>query len=80
MNKVNNQQLLEVIFDQLSDNDITFRQFAVAFFLSRVKNKISFCKTLILTIKDVRSLKPIDKEIHDSKNDHPDLFNPTEEN
>jgi len=69
MKKVNNSQLMEVIMDLMSDNSITFREFAIAFFMSRVHNKLSFIKTLVLTIKDIKKINVVD-----SKNYHPNLF------
>lgn len=69
MKKVNDQQLMEVIADLMSDNSITFRQFANAFFDSRVHNKQSFLNTLELLTKDIKN-----KRVQDSKNLHPSLF------
>ena len=73
MKKVNDTALMEVVCDLMSDNQITFRQFAIHFFKSRVKNKITFIKTLILTIKDIKKL-----DVVDSKNYHPSLFEENE--
>ncbi len=69
MKKVNNSQLIEVIADLMSDNSITFRQFANAFFDSRIHNKESFLKTLELLRIDIEN-----KRVVDSRNLHQDLF------
>jgi len=37
--------------------------------MSRVHNKLSFIKTLVLTIKDIKKINVVD-----SKNYHPNLF------
>jgi hypothetical protein len=74
MKKVNNQQLMEVIADLLSDNSITFRQFANAFFDSRVHNKDSFLNTLELLKTDIKN-----KRVQDSRNLHEDLFKDLEQ-
>jgi len=70
MKKVNQSQLIEVIADIMSDNSITFRQFANAFFDSRIHNKHSFLNTLELLKTDIEN-----KRVTDSKNLHEDLFN-----
>jgi len=69
MKKVNNQALMEVIADLMSDNSITFRQFSNHFFDSRVHNKDSFLKTLELLKTDIKN-----KRVVDSKNNHIDLI------
>ena len=74
MKKVNNSQLIEVIADLLSDNSITFRQFANAFFESRIHNKQSFLNTLELLKTDIEN-----KRVIDSKNLHPSLFEQMED-
>ncbi len=69
MKKINNSQLLEVIFDMMSDNTITFRQLSNAFFDSRVHNKESFLNTIELLKIDIEN-----KRVQDSKDLHPSLF------
>ena len=69
MKKLNNTALKELIFDIMSDNDITFRKLALSFFESRVHNEESFLKTIDLLRQDV-----IDTHVIDSKNLHEDLF------
>jgi hypothetical protein len=59
---------MEVLFDVLSDNGITFRQFSNQFYDSRVYNQESFDKTIELLKVDIKN-----KKIKNIK-DHPDLF------
>ena len=73
MRKVNQQALKEVIFDIMSDNDISFRELALSFYKSRVYNEESFLKTLDLLRQDV-----INTRVIDSKDNHPDLFKESE--
>ena len=60
---------MEVMADILSDNDISFRQFANHFYDSRVYNLESFDKTIELLKTDIKN-----KKIVDSKSFHPSLF------
>ena len=67
--KVNKTLLLEFIFDLMSQNEVTVKEFTVAFFRSRVRNQ-EYQEAFI------RGLEEELKKIHiiDSRDLHDDLF------
>jgi len=67
--KANKTLLLEFMFDIMSDHEITIREFVVAFFKSRIKNK-DYRETFIDNVdKDIKGI-----HVADSRDYHPSLF------
>ena len=72
--RTNKTQLLECLFDLLADHNISLREFVVAFYRSRVRNK-EYQDTFIQNIEtDIKGIY-----VADSRDMHEDLFKVMEE-